>query len=635
MGLFYSGAKDFVLAELAARKGKGYAESRRALGVYVTINTSQSETTTAADGTETKTMTPGGTLSSLKDKSLGGRYSTDTGKPTPALTSLKIEMSGEYGSLKQAELSVNCFDKPSFEKFERQFLIPGTDIVIDYGRVGASGEANNGKFEGVVYDYSFKLNQQLGYDCELKAVAKGSMVTEMNVNSKLGGDREFTSDYDGFNDITPVTNICDVFDYDVQTDMEAQENLTADDGVSFVYAGYENAIVGGTDCPDAGPEPTQDGMVGGNIIFCSLGYIVNKLINFDLLQGNIEAATTTGKNKLKYVCNDQVTIGMGGAKFAKIFSANPMKVVFTGGPDQYAYGGMGAKFAGQRKDWCSGFDGGKVINGTDTAKLANILISRDTLRECAGVGSTVGEEGSKVSLGSFLAAIFQVIYSHSGGAWDLTCSEFTKTQAADYGVAFDPNAMYIIDRNWAPGANAEKIHLNALNAGVLDNSTRNVQIVGKVPKDMAAAAMVGGTGVASGKKGATVAEKLSGKPASADDLKAELMKNLKVNRENIHDNGYSDEEIDQAKTNLKAYVEGGQSAGAKATFRKDMYPLELSATIDGINGIEFGNAVDSDLVPSRYLTGTPRIVFTVTKTSHSIQGNDWTTDVETICRVEP
>ena len=195
--------------------------------------------------------------------------------------------------------------------------------------------------------------------------------------------------------------------------------------------------------------------------------------------------------------------------------------------------------------------------------------------------------------------------------------------------------MYIIDRNWAPGSNVEKIHLNALNAGVLDNSTRNVQIVGKVPKDMAAAAMVGGTGVASGKKGATVAEKLSGKPASADNLKAELMKNLKVNRENIHDNGYSDEEIDQAKTNLKAYVEGGQSAGAKATFRKDMYPLELSATIDGINGIEFGNAVDSDLVPSRYLTGTPRIVFTVTKTSHSIQGNDWTTDVETICRVEP
>ena len=85
------------------------------------------------------------------------------------------------------------------------------------------------------------------------------------------------------------------------------------------------------------------------------------------------------------------------------------------------------------------------------------------------------------------------------------------------------------------------------------------------------------------------------------------------NRENIHDNGYSEEEISSAKTNLKAYVEGGQSASEKAEFRKDMYPLNLSGTLDGIAGIQFGNAVISDLVPSRYLTGSPKVCFTVTK----------------------
>ena len=110
---------------------------------------------------------------------------------------------------------------------------------------------------------------------------------------------------------------------------------------------------------------------------------------------------------------------------------------------------------------------------------------------------------------------------------------------------------------------------------------------------------------------------------------------MKENLELIHDNGYSEEEIISARTNLKAYVEGGQSASEKAEFRKDMYPLELSVTLDGINGIQFGNACTSDLVPSRYFTSKPRVCFTVTKTSHTFAGNDWTTDVDTICRMEP
>ena len=69
-----------------------------------------------------------------------------------------------------------------------------------------------------------------------------------------------------------------------------------------------------------------------------------------------------------------------------------------------------------------------------------------------------------------------------------------------------------------------------------------------------------------------------------------------------------------------------------------MYPLELTATLEGIAGIQFGNACVTDLTPSRYSNpkgGLPKIVFTVSKTKHSISPNDWTTDVDTICRMEP
>jgi len=635
MGLFYSAAKPYVLAELAARKAKGYSDSRRQLGTYVIMTTA------------------GGTVNSTGDSSLSGRYSASTGKPKPALTNLTIEMSGDYGTLKKGAASVQCFDKASFEEFEKAFLIPGTDIIIKFGRDGASGPALNGKFDGVVYDYSFKLNKQLGYDCELKIMSKGSMLTEMNVNSKLKDTgRTFVSDFEGFNDISSVVNMFDVFDYDVRENMDDHEDLDSDDGESFTMG--KNQHLAGTDCPDSGPDPTQDGMVGGNIIYCSLGYIVKTMINKELLNNNAEADTTTKKHKLKIICNDQVTIGRN---FDFMFPANPQKVLFGSGKTRNEkFGGNGGSWFGACKHWGGDFEKETyTLDGKGgTAKLANIWISRDIVRAAGGAGAMGGgsghkekrAEGSKTSVQSFLATLFGEIYTNSGGAWDLTLTSLGKEQAASYGVPFSETNMYVVDRNWCPGTGAKKMQFNAMNASSFDNSTRNVQITGKVPKDMAAAAMIGGTGTASGKKGTAVANLLKkdgvgGAVASfmariqelAD--RGKIMKAMKENLELIHDNGYSEEEITSAKTNLKAYVEGGQSPGEKAKFRKDMYPLELSVTLDGINGIDFGNACTSDLVPSRYYAGTPRICFTVIKTKHSFSGNDWITDVETICRMEP
>ena len=627
MGIFYSGAQQFVLDELSARKSKGYVDSRRQKGVYVKMASPSS----------------GGTLDALNSTSLASRYSRSTGKPTPALQNLNIEMSGDYGSLKKGNATVKCFDKPSFEKFEQEFLIPGTEIEIKYGRVDTPGQANNGEFSGVVYDYSFKLNNQLGYDCELKFISKGSMVTEMNVNSKLESGKTFTSNYDGWNAISDVINICDVFDYDVQNDMDDQVDLDEDESFSYPSKKYPSAHVAGTDCPDAAPEPTEDGMVGGNIVYCSLGYIVNKLINDDLLTKNAEADSTTRKGRLdmKYICNNVVTIGRN---YPLIFSANPMKVLITSGNKRNEkYGGEGAGMFGACKWWGKGFESSAedpVLTGRKTAHLANILISRDVLRKCAGAGAS-GDEGSKTSINSFLGEIFKEIYTNSAGAWDLTATLLTEVQAREMDTKWERDSMYIVDRNWAPGSDAEKIHLNALNASSFDNSTRNVAITGKVPKDMAAAAFVGGTGTVSGKKGTVVSEILKGTVGGsvsrleAFSEAAKLQKALLTNRELIHDNGYSEEEISSAKTNLKAYVEGGTTPTEKAEFRKDMYPLSLSATVDGINGIQFGNACQSDLVPSRYFLGSPKVCFTVIKTSHSISGNDWITDIETICRAEP
>ena len=686
-GGFYSAAQPFVLAELKRRKTQGYVNSRKINGCYITIKSQrtapvmqkskdldtgqaikdgagmlirgaldvtgilggsdswlgeakESEAMSETNNQVGTKIVSQGELSSLASTDLNSRYATQTGRPTPSITKLDVEMSGDYGSLKKAILEIKCFDKQSFEEFEELYMIPGTELNISFGRVGQSGPANNGKFNGVVYDYSFKINSSLGYDCEIKAVAKGSLVTELNVMSKISDDaREFTSDFAGLNESTTVANIMDVFDYDVQDKMDDHEDLSSDEAYSF--SAYPCAHIAGTDCPNAAPEPANDNMVGGNIIFASLGYIVNKLINVDLLKGNIEGGSVNTK-EISYVCNNQVTVGKS---YGKIFSANPMKVLIMGTPYKYhqEYGGTGGgaigRFFGASKIWGKKFpkqNGNQVVMGGNKAKLGNILISRDTLRSITGA-SDAGGEGSKISISTFLNKIFEKIYNLTGGAYDLTVTNMTKQQASHYGYTGNTEGkMFVVDRNWVPGAGVEKIHLNASNA-TFDNSTRNVAITGKVPKDMAAAAFVGGTGTVSGKKQGSV-EVVKGVRSETVPNLAKIRNQLITSREVIHDTGYNEESIGSAKSNLKAYVESVVSTRDKATFRKDMYPLELTATLEGIAGIQFGNACVTDLTPSRYSNpkgGLPKIVFTVSKTKHSISPNDWTTDVDTICRMEP
>ena len=682
-GGFYSSAQEFVRDELDRRKNLGYIESRLVNGCYISINARRTVPVTqdyndldtgqavkdglgtAGRGLTNVLLGPGasdtlfgeskeseafetkqkiignkiaaeGAISTLKETSLASRYGTSTGRPSPAIQKFSVEMSGDYGSLKKCVLSIKCFDKQSFEEFENIYMIPGTDINIAYGRVGLSGPANNDEFAGVVYDYSFKLNDQLGYDCEIKAVGKGNLVTELNVNSKLADDgREFTSDFAGLNETQTCVNIFDVFDYDVQDQMDDHEDLDEDEG--YVFPGLGGvAHIAGCDCPDAAPEPANDNMVGGNIIFASLGYIINKLINKDLLKGNIEGAAVDTQG-IKYICNNNVTIGK---EYPLLFSANPMKILIRGTGERASshYGGTGGgavgRFFGASKIWGKNFPNPLVMDGSGKAKIANTLISRDTLRSIAGA-TEMGGEGSKIGVGKFLNKLFGEIYNHTGGAWDLTLTQMTPEQAAHYGESGGDKFMYVVDRNWVPGTSngTPKIEFNAGGKAGGDNSTRNVALTGKVPKDMAAAAFVGGTGSATGKKSAAV-EVIKGEQVITLTNMAKIRNGLKESREVIHDTGYNEESISAAKSNLKAYVESAFQHSEKASFRKDMYPLELSATLEGIAGIQFGNACKTNLAPSRYYDGAIKIVFTVKKTAHTITPNQWITEIDSICRIE-
>ena len=63
------------------------------------------------------------------------------------------------------------------------------------------------------------------------------------------------------------------------------------------------------------------------------------------------------------------------------------------------------------------------------------------------------------------------------------------------------------------------------------------------------------------------------------------------------------------------------------------FPLNFSATIDGIEGFVFGNVITTNYLPAVYQT--TKLAFTVTKVEHLIANNDWTTILSTVCRLLP
>lgn len=64
---------------------------------------------------------------------------------------------------------------------------------------------------------------------------------------------------------------------------------------------------------------------------------------------------------------------------------------------------------------------------------------------------------------------------------------------------------------------------------------------------------------------------------------------------------------------------------------KAIIPTELSMTMDGIGGMIIGNLfqINQDIVPRGYRNGMEgqRLAYIVTKIGHSIEGNDWTTEI--------
>ena len=93
------------------------------------------------------------------------------------------------------------------------------------------------------------------------------------------------------------------------------------------------------------------------------------------------------------------------------------------------------------------------------------------------------------------------------------------------------------------------------------------------------------------------------------------------------------ESVRKLKIVLKNYINNESQDQNKKTFDDKKYvvlPLTLSFTIDGISGLKHYNMVDIDYKPDRYIDN---VFFHISNISHKITQNDWTTEINTIMRI--
>ena len=76
-------------------------------------------------------------------------------------------------------------------------------------------------------------------------------------------------------------------------------------------------------------------------------------------------------------------------------------------------------------------------------------------------------------------------------------------------------------------------------------------------------------------------------------------------------------------------------AASKGAIQNGAYPIGLSLKVNGVKNVGFGHAISMSSLDGGRWGGDVPTIFTVTRVVHTVQGQDWTTDIDTVARLAP
>jgi len=631
--IFYTAVDEKVTIKLEQRKTFNKSDDRSS-GAHKWLFQKMAYASAAASNEASgklKVLSPptGGGLGKLSDgKSKGGMYKNAalpksaysiSGRfyPKPHINSVKISNEGDFGSLKKAEVSFTVHSITDLDLCQPFFDL-GARLSIKYGWNDAGGAGGpEGKFEGIIYNFTYSVNSEGGFDCISYGMSAG--INTLGGDIKAGSDSAGKKTTDASGNEVPAGTIIGEIDVMVANAIGLADNAINADAIGAVKL---PSSWGSLEEKDADVVKEEDKPA----YYISLEKIV-ELVNNKVLR----AAGGPKFNKLVIKCNKDIT-KCHVPTTDKLVSGNPLKVLFPG------FGNYGTlNFFST--DFSTEFQAGDL-----SKTMINVNWLKDLLKNM-GILTVDAQKSPNKSVGKFLQNILDEIHINSGTRFKLTLVSNPK----------DETEVFITDSNYVE----KKVKPYKITAVTDDSICRSLSLTAKVPSEMAAAAFVANANTyapmgaviaginSTTTAGTTTSTTATTAPAATtdtvntagsiipntDDTPQQQFETAKKNMD-VSDRLTSDNITAMQAAIKRLYVGGSNSGGTQPENEAILFPIDFSCTLDGIEGFIFGNVITCNYLPIVYQQ-EQKIAFTVTKVEHNIAGNDWTTTLSTVCRLLP
>jgi hypothetical protein len=149
-------------------------------------------------------------------KTTGGQTNRLGIRPMPGITSLDVKSKSAYGSLREANVSFQCWDIRQLEELEQLYMRPGYSVLVEWGwapyldnggnlqssvplpnylftlskkediwKTIYDRSAKDGNYDavyGFVKNYSWKARSDGGYDCSVSIITMGEILESLKIN---------------------------------------------------------------------------------------------------------------------------------------------------------------------------------------------------------------------------------------------------------------------------------------------------------------------------------------------------------------------------------------------------------------------------------------------------------------------
>lgn len=594
-------------------------------------------------------------------KNTGGRI-----KPGPDLESVQFEYGGDWKMARILSATIRCYRMSDFETVQRYFLMPGNEINVSFGYKQTWGiEQTSTTLNGFkVASFSFNTTPEGFWLANFKAVSASTAIKNLDMQivvcngcnaingvgqSGTSGPLKYKTGTD--NKTHAVKGVAELIASDAQKNGQTSIDELKDGEVITTFTDYNP---GSSDKSAAIVVYTGDHLRGGwgdklaawgagvmksmgwgkseveaanNQVFVSLGYIVNRIINDQLLRSLTcgVAHERSEFNKLKLDFDPELS----KCKIAEeITSGDPVNMLMLGDGDYLNSNNEGKEF----DDDCKNLAAVRCINGDGNVKIQNILLHRDVIIGCFNEATKkrqsesdttdVKDTGDQViNIIDFFNKISDQISSCTGGAIALRLVEDPK----------DVNKLIVVDQNYGVIDTLQCIVFDPVDG---DGSTRTCNLQSNVGSEEYKASMF----VGNSKKGDAVSALRNCAPKLKEQRALEFAKAsndkfaLINSPGNLGQNNFNGEQIQALKSVMGRLSRNNPNTPTSETLH---YPgLSISLEIDGVYGIIPGNAISTSQCPRKWRNDL-KSYFMVTRVVHNFSNSDWTTSIDGILSYFP